>query len=726
MRRRLLIPVALFSFLIIGAAISINSTSNVSAWFAGRQDTFGYFDNRELDSNYYYGNPNSTVWRNTGGSILPPVYDGNINAIPDSVNNKESYYNFLYSTYQNEDDIQKSMVSFLVRTMLGHGVEELNAAANPKLLTEADWSEFNARLNQPSITFHRELHNGRDAVYHQGQERDGSVKSRNSAKDAATIDGEGQTDIAIVLRHNGVKVYALFVVCANPDGALDKGLPPVVVTSNNFDLQPTAGAELTPDVSNPEKVIFKTGVISKNNPAGSVVNSTISRRYFVRRASGAEVNITPGPSPVSESRAFNSDFNYPDQERTLSSIDIGDYACVQVTVAPAAGIANSSGVVTSITEASRQTEYCERAATKPYFKVFGGEVLTGADWTNAAIDPKKCEESLTGGIYSWATKKPGLSNNYVGSSAQLTVSSLLEVNSFYSSSLRSSGDTVAPKGLTFANSSQDSESSAESEFGGGSENRPCIIDYFNDTRDESIFLDLRDPAAQEKAMELASRGVTRAQFLFPSPRDDGIHGDVKQGIKQFFGYFKQIAMYIDGDVSLEVLEDYFTYPNLNPDGSPFESWSDYPNLVVIVRGDIYINNLSFSEDSTPQTVIDGLYIAQPREDGTGGTIYTCGNVGSPPGLEVVYDACNKPLIVNGGLIAKQIKFQRMYGSLKDATPNEKPNFNTGLGTGAAEVINYTPEMFLAPSPLAKPGGKSVEEEKPRGKYQSVKVLPPSL
>ena len=76
----------------------------------------------------------------------------------------------------------------------------------------------------------------------------------------------------------------------------------------------------------------------------------------------------------------------------------------------------------------------------------------------------------------------------------------------------------------------------------------------------------------------------------------------------------------------------------------------------------------------------------------------------------VYDNCKgSPLVVNGALVAQEVKLMRTINSLNQSSLLESPNdFNAGTGPNlkAAEVINYTPEIYLAPSPLKDPNSSS--------------------
>jgi hypothetical protein len=109
---------------------------------------------------------------------------------------------------------------------------------------------------------------------------------------------------------------------------------------------------------------------------------------------------------------------------------------------------------------------------------------------------------------------------------------------------------------------------------------------------------------------------------------------------------------------------------------------------------------------------------------TRGNVYTCtsGFNSFYPGGSLS-GSCSNQLAINGSLIAQNIFWLRTLGTLSASSASERPDFSDGLGgTSAAEVINYSPEMYLGPSPLKQPadgpGYNSV------GAYDSITTMPP--
>ena len=309
---------------------------------------------------------------------------------------------------------------------------------------------------------------------------------------------------------------------------------------------------------------------------------------------------------------------------------------------------------------------------KSYMKIFGGEVAAGGGF-GATCAPAR------GGIYAWARPTGGW---YAGASAQLSVTSLLEVNDFYSASNRAGGNTFPPKGITFANDNALT-------WGGAYGSASCITDYYTSTRDTTL------ASGNWNGNTAASLSSGRHQYTLSA-------ATIANAGTITIPTNTQAAVYVSGDVFIR---------NNIVFGAAGGTWQTSPNFVLVVNGDIRI-----AQDVTR---LDGLYIAQ------GGTIYTCvSSVNTLYDASSVYSNCQNQLSINGGLIGTDIRWLRLRGTLKDAIFQEKPNFANASGTPAGEVINYSPQVWLAPSPLKIPGTPDGEVTTGTGPYDSIKELPP--
>jgi hypothetical protein len=322
-----------------------------------------------------------------------------------------------------------------------------------------------------------------------------------------------------------------------------------------------------------------------------------------------------------------------------------------------------------------------QVAFEPYLKAYGGDVWAGGSFAAS------CGSS--GGIFAYA----GLNGagKYIGSSGQFGVTALMNINGFYSSSVR----TVAnqpPKDTTFSNVT--GVPNSDTTYGGGyGGSGICMPDYYATTQNAPVSKPNLNAA-------VSSSPLGKSQYIITK---------VKGPPTITIPLGHQIAVYAVGDLYID--------RNIVFDTAARATTDDIPAFVMIVKGNIYID--------PGVTQLDGIYIAQPSVPATptDGRIYTCApDAGALYPAASLLASCSSQLVVNGALIAQQVKFLRTFKSLNDSTPAEIPNFADGTGTNAAEVINYTPEMYLAPSPLldlSNPVGGSGY-----GKYQAIYGLPP--
>jgi hypothetical protein len=108
-----------------------------------------------------------------------------------------------------------------------------------------------------------------------------------------------------------------------------------------------------------------------------------------------------------------------------------------------------------------------------------------------------------------------------------------------------------------------------------------------------------------------------------------------------------------------------------------------------------------------------------------GTIYTCHDAGWP--VPIVDSAtvnlgvnCNRPLVVNGALVANSIKLTRTSGQLRISTPTDGAYVGAGYVNAGniGELIRFTPEIYLArPADTGVTGAEYFD-------YDSVTSLPP--
>jgi hypothetical protein len=185
------------------------------------------------------------------------------------------------------------------------------------------------------------------------------------------------------------------------------------------------------------------------------------------------------------------------------------------------------------------------------------------------------------------------------------------------------------------------------------------------------------------------------------------NGDVVGGNGKFYtdddltitggsGVHGQKIIYVAGDVYIANDIRYNT---------GYTSLGDIPRLIIVASGDINI--------APGVKQLDGLLVAN-------GTISTCAGASGPEDVNNLLNNCNNQLIINGGLLANKINFYRSLGSLRDSQKND----DGVTRNNAAEIINYTPEMYLAPLIGSVSGGGGGGGDYNVPPYDAITSLPP--
>jgi hypothetical protein len=156
-----------------------------------------------------------------------------------------------------------------------------------------------------------------------------------------------------------------------------------------------------------------------------------------------------------------------------------------------------------------------------------------------------------------------------------------------------------------------------------------------------------------------------------------------------------------------------------------QDWRNYGNQDVYITGDItYPANFSINAIPSLKIITSGnIYIASTVRQVSGtfiakGKIYTCAVANGVGGLRAPTPAemarpvtepenCESTLQVNGSFIANQVKLLRTIGSVGYAPVDARTG--TGLGA-AAELFNYTPDVWLRELTDPTPGGGDLPTE----------------
>ncbi|HET7320726.1 MAG TPA: hypothetical protein VFI84_04045 [Candidatus Saccharimonadales bacterium] len=328
----------------------------------------------------------------------------------------------------------------------------------------------------------------------------------------------------------------------------------------------------------------------------------------------------------------------------------------------------------------------------PYFKTYGNDVKAGG-----AFDAGNCSNSGTGlghtgfpggyiGNLDGASIKASNTGNatYTGAGTQFAAYAIGHIAGFSSAAMRSAIGSPGPaNGLSFANTTT---------YGGDVGGSNCIHNYYNDISQASSVTNITTSSVDPRTMAGAYT------YSGPTTLSLSSSGPITNGNRS--------VIYVNGaDVYISSAGIQYTTGTGN-----WTQLSDIPSFWLVVNGgNIYID--------PGVTELDGVYVAQPKADGSKGKIFTCADTTGPISPSIITgaagDPCNNQLTVYGAFIAQEVELLRSYSSLRYATTDEAP-----VGSHAAEIFNFSPETYLAPpNGLGNSGGS---------KYDSITELPPVL
>jgi hypothetical protein len=312
---------------------------------------------------------------------------------------------------------------------------------------------------------------------------------------------------------------------------------------------------------------------------------------------------------------------------------------------------------------------------KPYFRVYGGNVVTGDCRTYSETGPTGLPR-----ILGWNRTLNG-----GGAAGTHGVLSLGQVNEFASAAGRSA-TPIPLNGLTFANSG-----SAAGSYGGNLDAGyiHCIQKFFNVPSNHQVW--------------------TNSSFGMNNPgTESGVY--YREGDLTLMGNYsdKNITLYVNGTVTVNGAD---VRNNLSSAG--INNLENMPSLLVVARNIIIRHNIS---------EVAGTFVAEPSVPGdpNEGTITTC-DLGEDPSTEGITShlgtVCDRRLLVHGSLIAERIKLFRSWGSYEAAENSER--HNSDIPNDAAERIIYSPEVWL-------PNNSSGSKIQLKGTYDAFTAMPPIL
>lgn len=326
-------------------------------------------------------------------------------------------------------------------------------------------------------------------------------------------------------------------------------------------------------------------------------------------------------------------------------------------------------------------------ATRPYFKVFGGDVSAGGEFRNNGLS---CNGGFvpTGGIRAFA-RAFGPPNDDRGAASEYGVLSLGPIdgssannNGFYSSDLHSRVGDYS----TFANT-------VPIYWGGSLTGEHCIADYWHETSGGNE----PTPAASGTTL------IAGNTFDLNTAADDRRYyfngGFLFTGVLRLpsatIPSGKQVTVYADGDV---FITGNITYSY--GAGFDYRIPSSIPYLTIIARGNIYV--------ASSVTQLDGLFVAQPQTQTGGqanrGRFVSCVIDSGSPTVPLTaqqpnsfINKCQQKLLINGAVVAQRLKLWRLGDTtttLFRAPSNENAQLYGAPVTIGREEIQYIPDIVL--------------------------------
>jgi hypothetical protein len=578
--------------------------------------------------------------------------------VPGSVNNVNDWYNLIWGDYNSGNTQRRTAAAFVVREMIGQPLPT-PPCAGCITVPAAQWTEFRNRLNAYASTSENGsvsrgpngriawfvsdyMHCGDYNTYYQDTQHDIAPYIINSTNTPQCNQTGTRYDHIFIYDEAGNVIWRIRRPCMNPLGTirpLDPAPPPYNLTAN---ITPTTnGSPLTSGsfVEPGDQVSFQFSV---GNSLGGTATGVSCQAHANNHAGWRAV-----PSPA-ETTGPN-----PPGVTCRSTFGPGNTVLGTESIAAAA---NDTSICRSLilspstpTGGTASREVCVYVSSRPYFRVYGGDVSAGNPQHNA------CTTVTRAGIVGWSRDL----TNYSGAGTRYAAMAIDAIYDYATNLGNPAGAATTPSGLAFANTGASGH-----RYGGSFGSLPCMPNY----------------AASPSGATWAGGNVnalTTGTRQATGPIS--ITGNVNPN--------NRITVFVNGNVTITGTG--IRYPG---------SWnlSTMPLFQLVVNGNIYIDR--------GVTQLDGIYIAQSTGAANTGIIYTCTNGSTPYTVSsagTFNNDCNdNTLVVNGAFVAKQVQFMRTRGTVKQSSPGE------AIGnTNQAEVFNYNPAVWMVQPPSAPSQGK---------------------
>lgn len=444
-------------------------------------------------------------------------------------------------------------------------------------------------------------------------------------------------------------------------------------------LAPTQEAPTSYNTTSSATVTYDPGTNPAFNPAFSM---------------GCNVTVAPKPPAANDCSAnFQSgtiSISGPNGTITPASVNYGDQYCPTLTLEYTNGIVqdNGNGTGTVLSNTGGPFTVSNNAGcqimNEPYVQFYGNDVTAGAGFN--AAGGGACTQYTSGTIDTFNNG----SASYTGSGGQFGAFALGSISQFVSA-IQRGFPPAPPTGLTFANTA------GSGGYGGNfgkSGADYCVENYYDKKPTSTTNL-----ASATLGSGSAVESTTGQHAYSHVGTDLTINGlNIANGVNS--------AVYVDGNV---YITGNITYSGA---AGAWAGINDIPSLFIVTSPghNIYI------EPSVTQ--LDGVYVAEPdaNNQNNNGVIDTC-NDGTFNFKNASDDSlkttCGSQLVVNGSFVAQQINLHRTLSSLRYAQAGESLNSSPrDCGGGifyadcAAEVFNFSPELYLSLPGITPAGGPS--------------------
>lgn len=593
----------------------------------GRYRWCGYFYNRFEDS----------------GTVVRP------GGVPSSVNNATDFINLVEGDYRSGDTHRITEAVFVVRTMIGAPLPSPPCSLGScKSLTSAQLTEFEKRVRSYANTretgsqsfgvnghidwFHSDyMHCGDYNSYYQPTYHDIAPYIINDSNTPECNDTGTRFDHIFIYDSSGAVIWRIRRLCMNPLGTLQPldVAPPQYSLSARISVT-SGGSPLTSGsyVQAGDPITFTYDVVnSQSDTASGIGCQAHANNKSGWQAIPAPETTGPNPTGVTCRSSFGAGTTRLGTE-TIASAPNDTSVCRSLIISPSTPSGGTS-----------QVEVCVYVSSRPYSRVYGGDVSAGNPQSNA------CGTTTQAGIVGWSKDL----TSYAGAGTKYAA---LAINSIYdfATNLGNTGSSAtAPSGLAFANTTRSGDL-----YGGNFGALPCMTDYY----------------ANRNGNSFSGGGIsslTTGSYVATGPIN--ISGNINPG--------NRVVLYVDGNVTIT---GNITFPG---------NWtvSNMPYFQLVVRGNIFIDR--------SVTNVDGIYVAQSNGANTG-IIYTCSNGATPyiPSAAGSFNTpCNAKLTINGAFVAKQVQLLRTNGTVKRSTAGE-----SNTSSDQAEVFNFSPALWMAQPP----------------------------